>query len=100
MLLISISKVTFVICISTQNISPSVNNFYVLAPKEVDSCKDLVEISYPCKQITSPLLPKSKAFVVANLAIKKKFKLVDQVGKKQMVAIMIKMALVMLQWNT
>jgi hypothetical protein len=33
-------------------------------------------------RITSPLLPKSKAFVVTNLAIKKELKLVDQVGEK------------------
>jgi hypothetical protein len=32
--------------------------------------------------MTSPLLPKSKAFDVANVAIRKELKLVDQVGEE------------------
>jgi len=67
---------------NTQDINPNIGSFYVPTPKEVDSCKELVEISSPHKHITSPLLPKSKAFVVANLAIKKDLKLLDQVGEE------------------
>jgi hypothetical protein len=48
----------------------------------MDSCKELVEISSPRKQITSPLLLKSRAFAIANPTIKKEFKLVDQVGEE------------------
>jgi hypothetical protein len=48
----------------------------------VDSCKELAEISSSRKQITSPLLSKSKAFVVANLTIRKELKLVDQIGEE------------------
>jgi hypothetical protein len=45
----SILKVTPAICTSTQDIYPSINNFYVLAPKEMDNYKELVEISSPYK---------------------------------------------------
>jgi len=78
----SLSKMTHVVCTSTHDINPSVGSFYVPIPKEMDSCKELAEISSSHKQFTSPLLPKSKAFVVANLAIRKEFKLVNQVGEE------------------
>jgi hypothetical protein len=73
---------THVVCTSTHDINPSGGSFYVPIPKEMGSCKELAEILSSHKQITSPLLPKSKAFVVANLTIKKEFKLVNQVGEE------------------
>ncbi len=79
----SISKVTPIVYTNTQDISTSVNNFYVPTPKEVDTYKELVEISSPYKHITSPFLSKSKAFVAANPVVMKKFKLIDQVGEKK-----------------
>ncbi len=67
---------THAIFTSTHDINPRINSFNVPTPKKVDSCKELAEISSPHKKITSPLLPMSKAFVVANLTIRKEFKFV------------------------
>jgi hypothetical protein len=75
-------KVTHAVYTSIPRYQSKHGIFYVPTPKKVDSCKELDETSSPHKHITSPLLPNSKAFVVANLTIKKEFKLVDQVGEE------------------
>jgi len=76
----SMSKVTHAIYTSIPRYQSKHGIFYVPTPNKVDSCKELDEIASPHKHITSPLLPNSKAFIVANLTIKKEFELVDQVG--------------------
>jgi len=50
----SISKMTHVVCTRTHDINPSVDNFYVPIPKEMDNCKELAKILSSHKQITSP----------------------------------------------
>ncbi len=66
------------VCTNTQDIKLSVGSFHVPTPKEVKDCKELVEISSPNKQITSLRLLKSKSYAIANLAIEKELKLVEQ----------------------
>jgi hypothetical protein len=71
-------KGPLVVCTSTQDINSNVGNFHVPAPKEMKDCKELAEVSSPNKQITSPCLPKSKSYIVINVVIMKKLKLVKQ----------------------